>query len=173
MSSGPIAVSPYIARNRRLTVSPGFRFTVYAILSIVIMFLDQRGEYLDSAILHFDSCRRRPFTMKTVFVVGAGPAGLAAGLTTAHRALTTLVIEAKAKAGGQPEFLYAEKRIVVIPGFPDGILGPELMERMKKQAERFGAEFVTDDVTRVDFVPSPAFNGTWYSDGNSSAFRTE
>ena len=47
-----------------------------------------------------------------VVIIGAGPAGLAAGLTTAHRALTTLIIEAKDKPGGQPQFLYADKRIV-------------------------------------------------------------
>ena len=60
-----------------------------------------------------------------VVIIGAGPAGLAAGLTTAHRALTTLVIEAKGTPGGQPQFLYADKRIVDIPGFPDGITGEE------------------------------------------------
>ena len=49
-----------------------------------------------------------------VIIVGAGPAGLAASLTTAHRGLTTLVIEAKDKPGGQPQFLYADKRIVDI-----------------------------------------------------------
>ena len=54
-------------------------------------------------------------------IIGAGPGGLAASLTTAHRGLTTLVIEAKDKAGGQPQFLYADKKIVDIPGFPDGI----------------------------------------------------
>ena len=52
-----------------------------------------------------------------VVIIGAGPAGLAASLTTAHRALTTLVIEAKEKPGGQPQFLYADKRIVDIPGW--------------------------------------------------------
>ena len=46
-------------------------------------------------------------------------------MTTAHRALTTLVIEAKDRPGGQPQFLYADKRIVDIPGFPDGITGEE------------------------------------------------
>ncbi|MFV0446397.1 MAG: NAD(P)/FAD-dependent oxidoreductase [Planctomycetaceae bacterium] len=69
-----------------------------------------------------------------VVIVGAGPAGLAAGLTTAHRGLTTLVIEAKETAGGQPQFLYADKRIVDIPGFPDGITGEELSERTYRQA---------------------------------------
>jgi flavin-dependent dehydrogenase len=61
-----------------------------------------------------------------VVIIGAGPAGLAAGLTTAHRGLTTLVTEVKAKAGGQPQFLCANKRIVDVPGFPDGVTGEEL-----------------------------------------------
>lgn len=69
-----------------------------------------------------------------VVIVGAGPAGLAASLTTAHRGLTTLVIEAKDQPGGQPQFLYADKRIVDIPGFPDGITGMELSERTYRQA---------------------------------------
>src|SRR6188474_1833636 len=69
-----------------------------------------------------------------VVIIGAGPAGLAASLTTAHRALTTLVIEAKDKPGGQPQFLYSDKRIVDIPGFPDGITGEDLSERTYRQA---------------------------------------
>ena len=69
-----------------------------------------------------------------VVIIGAGPAGLAASLTTAHRALTTLVIEAKDKPGGQPQFLYPDKRIVDIPGFPDGISGEELSDRTYRQA---------------------------------------
>jgi thioredoxin reductase (NADPH) len=69
-----------------------------------------------------------------VVIIGAGPAGLAAALTTAHRGLTTLIIEAKDKAGGQPQFLYADKRIVDIPGFPDGITGEELSARVYRQA---------------------------------------
>src|SRR6187455_2514542 len=69
-----------------------------------------------------------------VVIIGAGPAGLAASLTTAHRALTTLVIEAKERPGGQPQFLYADKRIVDIPGFPDGITGEDLSQRTYRQA---------------------------------------
>src|SRR5882672_1763276 len=69
-----------------------------------------------------------------VVIIGAGPAGLAASLTTAHRALTTVVVEAKATPGGQPHFLYSDKRIVDIPGFPDGITGEELSERTYRQA---------------------------------------
>ncbi len=88
-----------------------------------------------------------------VVIIGAGPAGLAASLTTAHRALTTLVIEAKDRPGGQPQFLYADKRIVDIPGFPDGITGEELSERTYRQAVdalvqfRFNEELVTIEET--------------------------
>ena len=92
-----------------------------------------------------------------VVIIGAGPAGLAASLTTAHRALTTLVVEAKATPGGQPQFLYADKRIVDIPGFPDGITGEELSERTYRQAInalvqfRFGEELITiDDTDEVE-----------------------
>lgn len=95
-----------------------------------------------------------------VVIIGAGPAGLAASLTTAHRALTTLVIEAKEKPGGQPQFLYADKRIVDIPGFPDGITGEELSQRTFRQAVdalvqfRFNEELVgiedTDQVQTED-----------------------
>src|SRR5687768_1419219 len=88
-----------------------------------------------------------------VIIIGAGPAGLAASLTTAHRALTTLVIEAKDRPGGQPQFLYADKRIVDIPGFPDGITGEELSQRTFRQAVdalvqfRFNEELVTIEDT--------------------------
>jgi len=88
-----------------------------------------------------------------VVIIGAGPAGLAASLTTAHRALTTLVIEAKDRPGGQPQFLYADKRIVDIPGFPDGISGEELSQRTYRQAVdalvqfRFNEELVTIEDT--------------------------
>jgi thioredoxin reductase (NADPH) len=92
-----------------------------------------------------------------VVIIGAGPAGLAASLTTAHRALTTLVIEAKDRAGGQPQFLYADKRIVDIPGFPDGITGEDLSQRTHRQAVdalvqfRFNEELVTiEDTDQVE-----------------------
>jgi len=95
-----------------------------------------------------------------VVIVGAGPAGLAASLTTAHRGLTTLVIEAKDRAGGQPQFLYADKRIVDVPGFPDGVTGEELSARVYRQARealvqfRLNEELIdiddTDDVEKGD-----------------------
>jgi thioredoxin reductase (NADPH) len=92
-----------------------------------------------------------------VVIIGAGPAGLAASLTTAHRALTTLVIEAKDRPGGQPQFLYADKRIVDIPGFPDGISGEELSQRTYRQAVdalvqfRFNEELVSiEDTEQIE-----------------------
>ena len=95
-----------------------------------------------------------------VVIIGAGPAGLAASLTTAHRGLTTLVIEAKDQPGGQPHFLYPDKHIVDIPGFPDGITGEELSRRTFRQAVdaivqfRFAEELVTiEDTTRVEKDP--------------------
>lgn len=92
-----------------------------------------------------------------VVIIGAGPGGLAASLTTAHRGLTTLVVEAKAKPGGQPEFLYGDKKIVDIPGFPDGVTGHELSERTFRQAVnalvqfRFNEELVTiEDTDQIE-----------------------
>lgn len=95
-----------------------------------------------------------------VIIIGAGPGGLAASLTTAHRGLTTLVIEAKDTPGGQPQFLYADKKIVDIPGFPDGISGEELSSRTYRQAVnalvqfRFNEELVdiqdTDQIEKED-----------------------
>ena len=93
-------------------------------------------------------------------MIGAGPAGLAASLTTAHRGLTTLVVEAKDRPGGQPQFLYADKRIVDVPGFPDGVTGEDLSARVYRQALdalvqfRFGEELVdiedTEEVEKDD-----------------------
>ncbi len=107
-----------------------------------------------------------------VIIIGAGPAGLAAGLTTAHRALTTLVIEAKDRAGGQPQFLYPDKRVVDIPGFPDGISGEELSERTYRQAIeavvqfRFNEELVdieeTDQIEKADPLKCVITNRTSY-----------
>lgn len=80
-----------------------------------------------------------------VVIVGAGPAGLAASLTTAHRGLTTLVVEAKHEPGGQPQFLYPDKNIVDIPGFPDGITGEKLSQRTYRQAVDALVQFRFDE----------------------------
>lgn len=84
-------------------------------------------------------------------IIGSGPAGLTAAIYTTRANLQTLVV-AGAVAGGQ---LMLTTEVENYPGFPQGVQGPELMELWRKQAERFGAEFVDDDVTEVDFAARP------------------
>src|SRR3989449_9640216 len=94
-----------------------------------------------------------------VIVIGSGPAGLTAAIYATRAALRTLVI-AGATAGGQ---LMITTDVENYPGFPKGVQGPELMELWRKQAERFQAAFVDDNVTKVDFTASPL--KVWTTDG--------
>lgn len=86
-----------------------------------------------------------------MIIIGSGPAGLTAAIYATRSNLRTLVVAGQV-AGGQ---LMITSDVENYPGFPSGILGPELMELWRKQAERFKAEFVDDDVTRVDLRASP------------------
>ena len=95
--------------------------------------------------------------VRNTIIIGSGPAGLTAAIYAARASLSPLVIEGEPSStsdqpGGQ---LMLTTEIENFPGWPDGIQGPELMMKFKEQAARFGAEFITEKVTRVDFSQRP------------------
>jgi thioredoxin reductase (NADPH) len=106
-------------------------------------------------------------TVRDVIIVGSGPAGYTAAIYAARADLTPLVFEGSITAGGA---LMNTTDVENYPGFPDGIQGPELMDAMRSQAERFGAEIVTDDIVSMDLTGDVKYltDGA----GNTYAART-
>ncbi|MGA7900906.1 MAG: thioredoxin-disulfide reductase [Nitrososphaeraceae archaeon] len=97
-----------------------------------------------------------PMKIYDVIIIGSGPAGYTAAIYTSRAKLSTLVISGSLP-GGQ---LMTTSEVENYPGFPNGIFGPELMMNMRQQAERFGAIFLDDEVTKVNFKNNPFKIGT-------------
>jgi thioredoxin reductase (NADPH) len=105
--------------------------------------------------------------VREVIIVGSGPAGYTAAIYAARADLKPLVFEGSITAGGA---LMNTTDVENFPGFPEGIQGPELMDNLRSQAERFGAELVTDDVTAMDLTG--AVKTVTDSEGNTFSGRT-
>jgi thioredoxin reductase (NADPH) len=102
--------------------------------------------------------------VRDVIIIGSGPSGYTAALYAARARLSPLVFEGSVTSGGA---LMNTTDVENFPGFPDGVLGPDLMDQLRKQAERFGAELVPDDATELDLRSTPkqvkAGSDTYYA----------
>src|SRR5688500_20391463 len=107
-------------------------------------------------------------SVRDVIIVGSGPAGYTAAIYSARADLKPLVFESEIDAGGA---LMTTTEVENFPGFRDAIMGPELMDSMRAQAQRFGAEMVTEDVVEMDLTGDIKIVKDGY--GNTFSARTE
>lgn len=101
-----------------------------------------------------------------LIIIGSGPAGYTSAIYAARAQLNPIVFEGAVTAGGA---LMNTTEVENFPGFPDGIMGPSLMENMKAQAKKFGAQLITDDVTKVDLTGDVKI--VW--DGSGKEYRSQ
>jgi thioredoxin reductase (NADPH) len=102
---------------------------------------------------------------ENVIIIGSGPAGYTAALYTSRADLRPLVIEGFQWGG----LLQQTTDVENYPGFPEGILGPEMMQKFRDQAERFGTRFISDDATRVELSRDGGLHRVWVGDDEYSA----
>src|SRR5256714_11776648 len=104
--------------------------------------------------------------IENVIIVGSGPAGYTAALSTARANLHPLVIEGFAWGG----LLQQTTDVENYPGYPDGVMGPEMMQDLRRQAERFGARLLTDQATRIELARDPGgLHRVWVGDDEHRA----
>jgi thioredoxin reductase (NADPH) len=106
--------------------------------------------------------------IENVVIVGSGPAGYTAALYTSRADLEPLMIEGFAWGG----LLQQTTDVENYPGYPDGVLGPQMMEEFRKQAERFGTRYITDDATKLELSPEPGGTHTVHVGGQEIKART-
>src|ERR671937_105674 len=111
--------------------------------------------------MDFPNARNHMANIENVIIVGSGPAGYTAALYTSRANLNPLVIEGFLWGG----LLQQTTDVENYPGFPEGILGPELMQKFRDQAERFGTRFITDQATRLELTSEPGeLHRVWIGD---------
>src|SRR5256714_4607005 len=103
--------------------------------------------------------------IENVIIIGSGPAGYTAALYASRADLDPLVVEGFLWGG----LLQTTTDVENYPGFPEGVMGPEMMQRFRDQAERFGTRFVTEDVTRVELAADGGLHRVWVGDSEHTA----